>query len=65
MSLFIKQKQTHRQRKRTMVTKGESTRGGIYQGLGTNRYKFIHKADKQQRPTVQHRELFSISCNSL
>ena len=25
----------------------------------------IHKIDNQQRPTIQHRELYSISCNNL
>ena len=49
-----------------MVTKGE--RGwrrdklGVWgQQIQTN----IFKIDRQQGPTVQHRELYSISCNKL
>ena len=28
-------------------------------------YTVVNKIDKQQGPTVQHRELYSISCNNL
>ena len=34
--------------------------GGINQEFGINKYT-IHKVDKQQGPTIQHRELYSIS----
>ena len=49
MNLFIKQKQTYRYRKQTMVTKRETWQGEINQELRMN----IHtRIDNQQRPTV-------------
>ena len=45
--------------------------GGINQEFGSNRnlevciHKYIYKIDKQQDPTVQPRELYSISYNNL
>ena len=60
MNLFTKQKQTHRCKKKTpMVTKGE--RGGGRDKLGVWDQQIqiiIYKVDKQQGPTVQHRELY-------
>ena len=48
-----------------MVTKGErwgADKLGVWdQQIQTT----IYKPDKQQGPTVQHRELYSISCNKL
>ena len=38
MILFTKQKQIHRHRKQTMVTKGERWRGGINWGFGIDKY---------------------------
>ena len=64
MILFTKQKQTHRHRKQTY---------GYQRGKGVGRDKLgvweqqiqatIYKIHKQQGPTVQHRDLSSISCN--
>ena len=64
MNLFTKQKQTHRYRKQTY---------GYQRGMGGGRDKLgvwdqqihttIYEIDKQQEPTVQHRELYSISCD--
>ena len=68
MNLFIKQKQTHRLLENNLtVTKGE--RGGGSDKLeefGINRYTLLYiKIDKQQGPTIKHREIYSISCNNL
>ena len=67
MNLFAKQKQTHRHRKQTYVTKwetgGEGGEGQIM-SLGLADTKTIHKIDKQE-PTIQHWELYSISCYNL
>ena len=38
MNLFTKQKQIHRHRKQTMVTKGEKYRGGINWEFGVDKY---------------------------
>ena len=48
-----------------MLRKGERRRG-ISQEFGTNIYTLltVYKTDNQQRPTVQHRELNSVFCNS-
>ena len=63
MSLFTKQKQTHRHRKQTYSYqrgKGERDKFGVWdQQIQTT----IRKVDKQQGPTVQYRELYSISYN--
>ena len=60
-NLFTKQKQTQTQ-KRNMIAIGERRWGGG-QGdkLGIQdeqKYTIMHKIDKQQGPTVQHRELY-------
>ena len=64
MNLFTKQKQTHGCRKQTY---------GCQWGKGWERNKLevwdqqmltvIYRIDKEQGPTVQHRELYLISCN--
>ena len=38
--------------------------GGINQEFGIDRHTAIYKTDKQG-PTVQHKELYTISCNNL
>ena len=44
MSLFTKQKQTHRHRKQTVITKGERrTDGGINEWYTINRYTILDK----------------------
>ena len=64
MHLFKKQDQTTDMENKLMVTKQER-KGGINQEFGVNRYTLLYKIDKQQEPTVQHRELYSIPCNNL
>ena len=65
MNLFTKQEQTHRHRKQTYVTKQETGEEGGDKLLVWDQqiHKTIHKIDKQQEPTVQHRELYSVSYN--
>ena len=47
-----------------MVAKGESDEEGIDWEFGISRCKtIIFRMDQQQGPTVQHRELYSISCD--
>ena len=66
MNLFTKQKQTHRHRKQTSgYQKGKGGQGGgINYEIGINIHTTINKIDKQ-RPTILHREVYSISCNNL
>ena len=62
MNLSVKQKQTDRHREQTYGCQG----GG---GWGTNEVggwdqqiqTIVYRMDKQQGPTVQHREQYSIS----
>ena len=62
---IAKQKQTHRYRKQTSGyqrgRRGKDKLGVWDQQIQTTMYKI----DKQQGPTVQHRELYSISWNKL
>ena len=46
-----------------LVTKEDGCGGGINQELGI--HTAIYKINKQQGPTVWHRELYSVSCNNL
>ena len=65
MSLFTKQKNTHRHRKQTYGYQ-RGNRGGDKLGVWDEHlYTSMYKINKQQAPTVQHRELYSIPCNNL
>ena len=63
MNLTTEQKQTHRHRKQTYgYQRGRAGRDklGVWdQQIQTT----VDKIDKQQGPTVQHKELYSISCD--
>ena len=48
------------QRTDLVVAKRKGVAGGIEWEVGVSRYKLLHRVDKQG-PTVQHRELYSIS----
>ena len=50
--------------KKLMVTKGEGSRDKLGD-WDWNILTSIYKTDNQQGPTVEHRELYSISCNNL
>ena len=65
MNLFTKQKQTHRHRKQTYgYQRGEERKDKL--GVRDQQIQTtIYKINKQQGPTVQHGELYSISCNKL
>ena len=64
MNLSMKQKQTHRHREQIC---------GCQEGVGWGRdgvgcwdqqmQTITYRLDKQQGPTVEHRELYSISCD--
>ena len=63
MNLSMKQKQTHKEN-RLMVAKGEAQEGK--EGLGAWGQQMetsIYRIEKQQGPSVQHREQYSISCD--
>ena len=66
MNLFTKQKQTHRQKINLWLPKGKGERRdklGIWkQQIQTS---INNKVDRQQGPTVQNIELYSISYNKL
>ena len=62
MNLSVKQ--THRHREQTCGCQGGGEWGR--DGLGVRDQQMqtiIHRMDKQQGPTVQHRKLYSISCD--
>ena len=64
MNLSTKQKQTHRHREQTCGCQGEG--GWGRNGLGVwdqQMQTSIYRMDKQQGPTVEHREPYSISCD--
>ena len=65
MNLFTKQKETHRHRKQIYgYQRGKA--GGDKVGVWDQQIQTtIYKIDKQQGPTVQHRELYSVSFNNL
>ena len=65
MNLLIKQKQTHRHRKQTYGYQREKEGRDKLSVWNQQTQTTIYKTDKQQGPTVQHRELDSISCNKL
>ena len=56
MSLYTKQKQTHRHGKQLTVTKGGW--GRINETLGISRYKLLNKTDKQG-PTIAEGAIFN------
>ena len=60
--LSMKQKQNHRHREQTGGCQGGGGwgRAGVG-GWGEQSEAIIYRKDKQQGPTVQHRELYSIS----
>ena len=63
MNLFTKQNQNHRYRKQTY---GYQSRKGDKLGVWDQQIQTtIYKIDKQEGHTVEHRELYSISCNKL
>ena len=64
MNLFTKQKQTHRLREGTYGYQGGSK--GAEWEFGISRCKLLHifnRMDKQQGHTIEHRELYPISCD--
>ena len=46
-----------------MVTRGENEGGNL--GIWGEQIHAVHKIDKQQGPTVEHRELYSMFYNNL
>ena len=70
MNLPTKQEQIHRHRKQTCACQGWGVEGVWAQGregLGVwdqQMQTIIYRIDKQQGSTVQHRELYSIFCNT-
>ena len=64
MNLFTKQTDSQTQKTNLWLPKGKGG-GWINQDFVINRYTTVYKIDKQHRPTVQHREPYSISCNNL
>ena len=64
MSLPMKQKHTQRHREQTCGCQGERrVEEGWAAVWDQQMQSIIHRTDKQQGPTVQHRELHSISCD--
>ena len=64
MNFFQKQRQNHRHREQTYGYergKRQDKSGAWNQQIQT----IMYKIDKQQGPTVQHRELYSLHCNNL
>ena len=64
MNLSTKQKQTYRRREQTCGCHGEVQRGRDGPGIWGWWLKTItYGIDKPPGPTVEHRELYSISCD--
>ena len=64
--LFMKQKQTPGLGKQIYGYQREKRAGGINEEFGINiytQYIVIYKINKEQGPTIQHKELYSISYN--
>ena len=62
MNISTEQKQTHRYREQTCGCQGEWGREGL--GVWDQQMQtIIYRMNKQQGPTVQHRKLYSISCD--
>ena len=65
MNLFTKQEQTYRLRKQIYGYQWGKMEGGRINQELTDLYTTMYKIDKEQGPVVQHRELYSVSCNNL
>ena len=64
INLSTKQKQTHRHREQNCGCQGGGSVGEGGLGVWDQQMQIIiYRMDKQQGPTVQHRELYSVSCN--
>ena len=61
MNLFIKQKQTQTLKTNLWLPKGKWV--GSKLGVWDQQIQTVYKIVKQQGPAVQHRELYSVSCN--
>ena len=64
MNLYMKHKQTHRQRKQTYTSRtGKGGGQRINYEFGISRYMIytVYETDKQQGPTMQLKELYSTS----
>ena len=60
MNLSMKQKHTHRHRQQTGCQM-EGSGGGIEWDVWVTKCKILHRMNKQRGPSIQHRELYSIS----
>ena len=63
MNLFTKEKETYKHKEHTVIAKGKEwwRRDGL--GFWDQQMQtIIYQMDKQD-PTVQHRELYSLSCD--
>ena len=64
MNLSTRQKQTHRYRERTCGGQEKGVWGRDRLGAWNQQMQnIIYRIDKQQGPTEQHRELYSVSCD--
>ena len=66
MNLSMKQKQTHRHREQTYGCQWGGGGEGAEWEFGISRCKLLHifnRMDKQQGHTIEHRELYPISCD--
>ena len=63
MNLSTKWKMTHRYREQTCGCRGWGWGMDKLGGWDQQIQSTIYKIDKKQGPTIQHRELYSISCN--
>ena len=62
MNLYTKQKQTHRHREQTCGCQGgKGVREDRLGDQGQQRQTITQRMDKEQGPTVWHRELYSLS----
>ena len=62
MNLFPKHKESHWQKKKSIVTEGEGWVGG---GWDLHLHTTVYKIVNQQGPTVYHRELYAMKFNNI
>ena len=64
--LISKQKEDSQAQKTNLeLPKGRSSRREINYKVGINIHTTVYKTDNQEGSTVEHRELYTLSCNNL
>ena len=62
MNMSMKQKQTHRHREKSCCCQGGQEEERL-EAQDQQMQTLIHRMGKQKSPTIQHKELNSVSCD--